>query len=251
MSRSFHSCITLLGADFVAEVARQQFAELDLPAALRARCVARFADQSLEPHSGTLRLYLLAELGAHKFGWPRLDYWRDFFERLGVGRPYVWPRGLFPVEQRQTAPAGTRDDPPPSTLLPVLSLQEQEPARPAHHRRPVADRRMLNLRLEERHHAAQVGLLQHYIQSICYAERDRRQIANLGAEPCLLLSKDTAEQKVEKLWIDGKIDDPAMWRAGPPLFPGHRGTLRPLSVRKGLDRQAARAAAHPIWYVNA
>jgi hypothetical protein len=251
MTRSFHSSLTLLGPEFVVAVARQQFDETDLPAAVRARCVARFADRSLEQSTAALRLHLLAELGSRRFSWPRLQYWRDYFEALGAGRPRTWTRSIFPVEWRGAVRQTGGDTGLKTRMSPVLSLQEEPSRPPVLIRRTPVERRKLNLKLEERHHAALVGLLEHYVRFICYAERDRRQIVNLGAEPCLMLSKDAVEQRIERFWIEGRVDNEAMWRAAPPLFPGHSGTLRALSMRRGLASVAVRAAARPIWYVNA
>lgn len=244
MTSTFISSIAYLGKDFVAQVADQQFAECELPRSVRARCMAAFASPELERDAAKQRLYLLAAIGNRKLVWPRVVYWKGLFDQWGGERPYTWTQGIYPVERRRgrQRPAGgpTR-----------LALKPESPEPALRDRRPAKERRSpAEIRLEERHHMALIGLLQHYVQFVCYAERDRRQISNLGTGAMLMLSRDAVEGRVEKMWLDGLVPNKEMWRAEPPFFPGHRATLRPRFEQSKNVATARRSARRNVWVVS-
>lgn len=234
------NCVSYLGKDFVAQVAEQQLIEMELPATVRARCLAAFTDPALERDATRLRLYLLAAVGDRKIAWPRLDYWKNLFDKLGGERPHTWTQGIFPTERRKAHLPKS-----PALALKTDAIVPGRIITPAQDRR-----RSAAIKLEERHHAALLGLLQHYVQFVCYAERDRRQIANLGAEPCLILSGDAVENKIEKMWLDGAVLSQKMWRAEPPLFPGHRATLKPRPAPAAGVAAARKSAKQNVWVVT-
>ena len=244
MTSNFFSSIAYLGKDFVAQTADQQLAECELPRVVRSRCMAAFANPELERDAAKQRLYLLAAIGERKLIWPRVVYWKGLFDQLGGERPYLWTRGIYPVERR-------RSQQRPAAGPMRLALKTETPLTTPIDRKPAQERRSsAEIRSEERHQIALVGLLQHYVQFVCYAERDRRQIGNLGTGAMLTLSRDAVENRIERMWLDGLVPNKPMWRAEPPFFPGHRATLRPRFEQSKDAVAARRSARRNVWVVS-